>query len=104
MSVGRRIPTGIERGRQIEFEVDGEPVLAYEGETVAAALIASGRRAFRHTAKQGAPRGLFCGMGVCFDCLMTVNDIPNVRTCVTAAEPGMKVQTQQESLRNGGRG
>ncbi len=103
MGVGRRIPSGIERGSQIEIEVDGEPVIAYDGETIAAALIASGRRTLRHTAKNDAPRGIFCGMGICFECLMTVNGVPNVRTCVTPAEPGMRILTQRESQRNGGR-
>jgi predicted molibdopterin-dependent oxidoreductase YjgC len=97
MGVGGRIPRGVERGAQFEIEVDGRPVVAFEGETIAAALIASGVRIFRHTNVQGAPRGIFCGMGVCFDCVMTVNGVPNVRTCVTPAEPGMRVETQREA-------
>ncbi len=96
MGIGKRITSGVERERQIEIEVDGELVVAYDGESIAAALIASGRRTFRHTAKHGSPRGIFCGMGVCFDCLMTVDGVPNVRTCVTPARAGMKVQTQRE--------
>ncbi len=103
MEIGRRIAAGIERGRQFEIEVDGKPVAAYEGETIAAALLASGVRTFRHTAKHDAPRGIFCGMGICFDCVMTVNGVPNVRTCVTQVEPGMKVETQRESQWTGGR-
>ncbi len=95
MKVARRIEAGIERGKQFEIDVDGTPVTAYEGETVAAALIASGITTFRHTAKHRSPRGIFCGMGICFDCVMTVDGVPNVRTCVTYAEPGMKVETQQ---------
>ncbi len=102
MSAGRRVAAGVKRGLEIEFEVDGERMVAYEGETVAAALIASGRRTFRHTAKHDSPRGIFCGMGICFDCLMTVNDVPNVRTCMTPVEPGMKVLTQMESRWTGG--
>lgn len=102
MGVGRRIQAGVERGRQIEIEVDGERLVAFEGETVAAALIASGRRTLRHTARHDAPRGIFCGMGVCFDCLMTVDGVPNTRTCMTLAAPGMKVQTQRESQWMGG--
>jgi len=96
-SSGSRIASGIERGQQIEFELDGEKLLAYQGETIAAALIASGKRTFRHTAKLDAPRGIFCGMGVCFDCTMTVNGVPNVRTCVTPVEAGMKVESPRES-------
>ncbi len=95
MDTDLRIRNGIERGSRFEIEVDGKPVTAYEGETVAAALMAAGITVFRHTAKQGTPRGIYCGMGICFDCLMTVDGIPNVRTCVTYARPGMKVQVQQ---------
>lgn len=102
MAAGKRITAGVERGKQIEIRLDGEPMVAYEGETVAAALIASGVHAFRHTAKLGAPRGIFCGMGICFDCLMTVNGVPNVRACVTPVESGMVVQTQQEQTWKGG--
>ncbi len=100
--MGRRITAGVERGQPVEIRVDGEPVAAFEGETIAAALIASGRSSFRHTARQSAPRGLFCGMGICFDCLMTVNGVPNVRTCITPVEDGMVVQTQHERDWQGG--
>ncbi len=90
-----RVASGVTRGRQFKIEVDGEPVAAFEGETVASALLASGRSTLRLTNRRGEPRGIFCGMGVCFDCVMTIDGIPNVRTCVTQAEPGMKVQTQR---------
>jgi predicted molibdopterin-dependent oxidoreductase YjgC len=103
MGVGGRISTGIERGPQFDIEVDGRPVVAHEGETIAAALLASGIRTFRHTYKHDAPRGIFCGMGICFDCTMTVDGVPNVRTCVTPATPGMKVQTQRDHQMIGGR-
>lgn len=96
MGDARRITTGVERGPRLQIEVDGEPVDSFEGETIAAAIIASGRRTFRRTARNDAPRGIFCGMGICFDCMMTVNGVPNVRTCVTPVEAGMKVETQRE--------
>jgi predicted molibdopterin-dependent oxidoreductase YjgC len=78
--------------------VDGQPVPARQGQTVAAALIASGHTVFRHTT-EGHPRGLFCGMGVCFDCLVTIDGIPNQRACMTLVRPDMQVQrdTQQEA-------
>lgn len=76
--------------------VDGEPALAYPGETVATVLLALGRRAFRHT-PHGAPRGLFCGMGVCYDCLVTVDGQPDVRACVTAVQPGMAIETSPKA-------
>lgn len=103
MAAAGRIASGVERGRQFEIEVDGKPVVAFEGETIAAVLLAAGQKSLRHTAKHDAPRGIFCGMGICFDCVMTVDGVPNVRTCVTPATPGMKVETQWESRENGGR-
>jgi predicted molibdopterin-dependent oxidoreductase YjgC len=81
-------------GRPLTLTVDGERVEAYAGETVAAALLACGCRTFRWTDGHHAPRGLFCGMGVCFDCLVTVNGQPNVRACMTSVEEGMVVETR----------
>ena len=73
--------------------VDGRPVSARAGQTVAALLLASGMRTFRHTASHGAPRGLFCGIGICYDCLVTVNGEANVRACVTPVAAGMVIDT-----------
>jgi predicted molibdopterin-dependent oxidoreductase YjgC len=83
----------VERGETLLIEVDGQPVEAYAGETVAAVLLAVGRRSFRHTDKGHVPRGLFCGMGICFDCLVTVDGVPNVRACMTPVQTGMVVET-----------
>jgi D-hydroxyproline dehydrogenase subunit gamma len=87
--------SGIDRGHAFELRVDGERVPAYPGETIAAALVAAGRRALRHTALRGEPRGVYCAMGVCGECVMVVNGEPGVRTCVTLAAPGMTVQRQR---------
>lgn len=81
-----------QRGRPIQIEVDGEPVQAFDGETIAAALIASGRKVFRHTSSD-RPRGIFCGMGACFDCVVQVDDDPSVRSCITPVRAGMKIRT-----------
>lgn len=86
-----RLADGIHRGREIHFQVDGTSVLAYEGETIATALMAAGLRAFRHTAG-GKPRGLFCGVGMCFDCVVSA-DSRHVRACVTPVREGMLVVT-----------
>ena len=83
-----------EPGRKITIEVDGQPIPAFEGEPIAAALLAAGYKVFRHTVKKGEPRGVFCAIGRCTDCVMTVDGRPNVRTCVTPAVDGMKVETQ----------
>ena len=86
---------GVERGRALEVFMDGAEVRAYEGESIAAALAASGRRFTRWTARTGEPRGYFCGMGVCQDCLVTVDGLPNVRACVTPVRDGMRVESQR---------
>ena len=84
---------GLLKARQpLTIQVDGEPVQAYAGESVATVLLALGRRTFRHT-EQGAPRGLYCGMGVCFDCLVTVDGVENVRACMTPVAEGMVIAT-----------
>ena len=73
--------------------VDGQAVQAYAGETVATVLLALGQPVFRYTDREHAPRGLFCGMGVCFDCMVTIDGQPNVRACMTPVQAGMVVDT-----------
>jgi predicted molibdopterin-dependent oxidoreductase YjgC len=68
--------------------VDGDEVSVRPGQTIAAALIASGRVAWRRTRFDDRPRGLFCGIGVCFDCVVTVNGCGSVRACLAVAQPG----------------
>jgi predicted molibdopterin-dependent oxidoreductase YjgC len=81
----------------IEFRFDGEPVRAEPGQTVGAALIAAGQRHWHTTRREAAPRGLFCGIGICFDCLVTVNGRPNLRACLTEVAAGDQVRTQEGS-------
>lgn len=83
-----------ERGRAIEFEFDGEALTGHEGETIAAALHAAGVRVLRKSIKRSRPRGFFCAIGRCSSCLMTVDGVPNVMTCVTPLREGMRVETQ----------
>ncbi|MGE5485058.1 MAG: (2Fe-2S)-binding protein [Ignavibacteriales bacterium] len=90
--------------RTVELTVDGKKVPAREGETIAAALVAAGIRVNRYTRKKGTPRGLFCAIGQCTDCVMIVNGVSNVRTCVTPVADGMVIETQYGSGRDGGPG
>ena len=83
----------LEARQPLTVKVDGEPVPAFAGESVATVLLAMGWRTFRHTDRNHAPRGLFCGMGVCFDCLVTVDGIENVRACMTPVQEGMEIET-----------
>ena len=73
--------------------VDGRPVAAMPGQTIGAAMHAAGILAWRTTRFSGRPRGMFCGIGVCFDCLVTVNGTPSLRACSVAARPGDEVTT-----------
>lgn len=85
----------IQRGQPITVHVDDQPVKAFMGETVAAVLLAEGIRVFRHTL-QGEARGIFCGMGICYDCLVTVDGVPNVRACITPVFKGMVIKTRSQ--------
>jgi predicted molibdopterin-dependent oxidoreductase YjgC len=78
----------------IEITVDGQPLAAREGEVIAAALMASGIDICRAMPESGESRGPFCAVGRCSDCVMTVDGVLNVRTCVTPAAPGMRIETQ----------
>ncbi len=82
-------------GETVHVFVDGVPFQAIAGEPVAAALMAAGVKVFHRTAKGGQARGVFCAIGLCTDCLMTVDGVPNVRTCITPVREGMKIQTQE---------
>ncbi|MBN1535365.1 MAG: (2Fe-2S)-binding protein [Anaerolineales bacterium] len=73
---------------------DGQQFTAYPGETLATVLLANGKRVFRYSQVKSEPRGLYCGMGVCFECLFTVNGRANVRACQTLAQPDDVVETQ----------
>ena len=83
-----------EKGNRIRFTFDGKEVEGYEGEPIAVALKAAGLMVHRYTKKEHKPRGIFCAIGRCTDCVMVVDGIPNVRTCITPLKSGMDVRTQ----------
>jgi predicted molibdopterin-dependent oxidoreductase YjgC len=76
------------------LSVDGRPIEAHEGDTVAAALLAVGIIAFRTTPVSGSPRGPLCMMGVCFECLVTIDGTGSRQACMTPVRAGMVVETQ----------
>jgi len=82
------------RGKKVHITVNGKRMEAYEGEPIAAALVASGIKVFRRTPKLHMPRGLYCAIGRCTDCIMNVNGVPSIRTCVTPVEDGMIIKNQ----------
>lgn len=81
--------------KKVYIEVDGREIEAIGGEPILAALLANGIRVCRYTKRRNEPRGLFCAIGRCTDCVMTVDGVPNVRTCVTLIEEGMSIETQR---------
>lgn len=76
------------------FYVDGQEIEGREGDTIASAWLAAGFGALRRTLRSGEPRSIFCGMGVCFDCVVTVDGVRGVRACMTPVRAGMQVKTR----------
>ncbi len=76
------------------FTFDGQLIPFAEGQSVGAALVAAGTYSWRTTRDKGRPRGIFCGIGVCYDCLIMLEGVPNQRACLIAATPGMVLSTQ----------
>lgn len=83
-----------EAKQPVTFTYDGRILTGLEGEPVAAALKSAGVNVHRFTGKKHKPRGIFCAIGRCTDCVMVINGKPNVRTCVTPLQAGMNIQTQ----------
>lgn len=92
MPMARRIEDGVQRPDPVTITVDDAAILAYPGESVVAALLAAGATALRRT-PSGQPRGPFCNMGACFECLVTIDGAPSVRACSTPVREGMTITT-----------
>lgn len=89
----RRLP---ETGEAtLNVSVDGTPVRARAGDSVAAALLAAGIEHVRITPVSGAPRAPYCMMGVCFDCLVSIDGVGNRQACMITVADGMTIQTQR---------
>ncbi len=84
-----------ERGKPIYMTLNGKKIQAYEGETIVAALYAAGVKSYSTSVRYRRPRGFFCGIGKCSSCLMRVNGMSRVRTCVTLVEQGMKIEYEE---------
>jgi predicted molibdopterin-dependent oxidoreductase YjgC len=81
---------------KVQFFFEGEQMEGAEGEPIAAALVANGISTFRESVDLHRPRGFFCAIGNCSSCLMVVDDVPNVRTCIVPLHQGMRVQVQRD--------
>ena len=84
-----------ERELSLTIFIDGTATSARHGDTVAAAMLGSGYVACRTTAVSGTPRGPYCLMGVCFDCLVKIDGDANRQACMTTVRDGMRIETQR---------
>lgn len=89
----RRLPEATRPALPFTFE--GEPVEGCEGDSVASALLALGHLATRETPVSGAPRGPYCMMGVCFDCLVEIDGVGNRQACLVPLRAGMDIRRQR---------
>ncbi len=78
----------------MKVRVEGVEVTAVPGQTVAGLLLGAGRVSWRTTRGAGRPRGIFCGIGVCYDCLVVVNGVPDVRACLRQVREGDDIRAQ----------
>ena len=78
----------------VRVKVNGAPVDVPNGATVAAAIILAGETAFRRSVR-GEPRGPLCGMGICFECRVTIDSAPHARSCQTLCRDGMEIESDQ---------
>lgn len=86
----------LEPRKIVKIEVDNKAMDAFEGEPIAAALIANGINVFRHTKRYKEPRGIFCAIGLCTDCIMMVDGVA-VRACVTGVKEGIEIKTMYKT-------
>lgn len=85
----------IKRKDKVTLSVNGKKIAAYKGETLLAALLATGYKKLKRSPINHDPRGALCGMGVCFECIVTVNGIPNTRSCMTEVENDMEIEIDE---------
>lgn len=79
--------------KKITFTFDGQTYEGYETDTIASALLADGIRTLRKHEESGTPRGIYCNIGHCFECRVTVNGVTNVRACLTPIEENMNIES-----------
>jgi predicted molibdopterin-dependent oxidoreductase YjgC len=79
--------------KTVTFSFNGQDLSCEEGQSIAAALISQGYTSLRNTRFKDEPRMIFCGIGICFDCVVVVDGVANQRACITAVSDGMKIES-----------
>jgi predicted molibdopterin-dependent oxidoreductase YjgC len=87
---------GMNPGASVTINVNGRDIEAIEGASLAASLLAAGITRFRRSPVSGDGRAAYCMMGVCFECLVEVNGVPNRQSCLVTVQPGMVIRTQDD--------
>jgi D-hydroxyproline dehydrogenase subunit gamma len=85
----------IDRRGMVTIRVNGRSVAAFPGETVLAALTAAGFKVLKKSNVRGEDRGPFCGMGVCYECLVTIDGVPKQRSCMVEVAENMEVTVHE---------
>jgi len=83
----------LKRGKPILITVNQKKVTAYEGELVSTVLHCEGIRVFQRKQKSGKPSGIYCGMGICYECLVIINGVPNILAFQTPVANRMIIST-----------
>lgn len=96
--VNHPILGSLEKRDEVVFTFDGVPMTAMSGDVIASALLAHGIRALRTTSREHRPRSLYCAIGHCFDCQVTVDGRVGVRACLTPVRAGMEVRSASSML------
>ena len=92
----KRMNNSITGSKTITVSIEGREIVASQGDTVAAAMLAAGFTYSRITPVREERRAPYCMMGICFDCMVEINGIPNQRGCQTLVQEGMRVKIQQK--------
>jgi predicted molibdopterin-dependent oxidoreductase YjgC len=92
----KRLDKPVIGSKTVSLTIEGKEIIAFEGDTVAAAMLAAGFSYTRITPEKGKRRAPYCMMGICFDCLVEINGIPNQRACQTLVQAGMQVHIQEK--------
>lgn len=95
-------PGSSENLKEVGFTFNGRQLSGLQGEPIAAALLANGIQTLRLHEKSGRPRGIYCGIGHCFECRVAVNGIPGIRACLTPLEGGMVISSEGPGREAGG--
>lgn len=83
----------LQHGKTISFTFNNQTYEGYEHDTVASALLANGIHTIRKHEETGNPRGIYCNIGHCYECRCTINDVPNVRACLTPIKENMNISS-----------